>query len=115
MDHVSKVWNRSLKWQPAWLLLQDRALLQTDAFGEAWERATRESVRSGDPKPHAQDITLQAKDWGFQLSDIRPKAAKKSLFKRIFGFFGGSELPGFSGPIHIFHVRHVDHLFSVNF
>lgn len=82
---------------------KDRALLQTDAFGEAWERATRESVRSGDPKPHAQDITLQAKDWGFQLSDIRPKAAKKSLFKRIFGFFGGSELPGFSGPIHIFH------------
>ncbi|KAG0601393.1 hypothetical protein M758_11G107000 [Ceratodon purpureus] len=82
---------------------KDRALLETDAFGEAWERATRESVRSGDPKPHAQDIILQAQDWGFQLSDIRPKPAKKSFFKRIFGIFGGSELPGFSGPIHIFH------------
>jgi len=98
--------------QFAW---QDRALLETDAFGEAWERAIRESVRSGDLKPHAQDIILQARDWGFQLSDIRPKAEKPSLFKRILIFFGGSELPGFSGPIHIFHVwQHFDHLFSVN-
>jgi hypothetical protein len=75
----------------------------TDAFGEAWERAIRESVRSGDPKPHAQDVILLAHDWGFKLSDIRPKPAKKSIFKRIFFFLGGSNLPGFSGPIHIFH------------
>jgi hypothetical protein len=62
-------------------------------------------VRSGDPKPHAQDVILLAHDWGFKLSDIRPKPAKKSIFKRIFFFLGGSNLPGFSGPIHIFHVR----------
>lgn len=98
------------------LLLQDRALLETDAFGEAWERAARESVRSGDLKPHAQDIILQAQDWGFKLSDIRPKPAKKSFFKRILSYFGGSEQPGFSGPIHIFHVRQLfHHLFIVNF
>jgi pimeloyl-ACP methyl ester carboxylesterase len=82
---------------------KDRDLLETDAFGETWERAIRESVRSGDPKPHAQDLTLQVQDWGFQLSDIRPKTQKPGVFKRILYFFGGSELPGFSGPIHIFH------------
>lgn len=93
--------------------MQDRDLLDTDAFGETWERAIRESVRSGDPKPHAQDLTLQVQDWGFQLSDIRPKTQKPSIFKRILYFFGRSELPGFSGPIHIFHVEHLSyHLFS---
>lgn len=82
---------------------KDRALIETDAFGEAWERAVQESVRSKDPKPHAQDLILQAQDWGFQLSDIRPKPAKRSLLSRIFLFFRSSEMPGFSGPIHIFH------------
>lgn len=79
--------------------------METDAFGEAWERGIRESVRSGDPKPHAQDVILQAQDWGFKLSEIRPKPAKRSIFRRIF-FFLGDPLPGFSGPIHIFHVRY---------
>ncbi len=82
--------------------------METDAFGEAWERAIRESVRSGESEPHAQDLILQAKDWGFKLSDIRPKPAKRSIFRRIF-FFLRSELPGFSGPIHIFHVRYSAH------
>ncbi|KAG0565508.1 hypothetical protein M758_8G190800 [Ceratodon purpureus] len=84
---------------------KDRSLMETDAFGEAWERAIRESVRSGDPKPHAQDVILLAQDWGFKLSDIRPKLAKKSILRRIF-FFLRDPLPGFSGPIHIFHVKY---------
>lgn len=96
-------------------LWQDRALIETDAFGEAWERAVQESVRSKDPKPHAQDLILQAQDWGFQLSDIRPKPAKRSLLSRIFLFFRSSEMPGFSGPIHIFHVRHLDHVSGCEF
>lgn len=82
--------------------------METDAFGEPWERAIRESVRSGDPKPHAQDLVLQAHNWGFQLSDIRAVPAKRSLLSRIF-LFWRSALPGFSGPIHIFHVSSTTH------
>lgn len=69
-------------------------------------------MRSGDPKPHAQDVVLLVHNWGFTLSDIRPKTAKRSIFSRIFFFLGGSKLPGFSGPIHIFHVRYPTYKFS---
>ncbi|XP_024402705.1 uncharacterized protein [Physcomitrium patens] len=100
-NNVKKV-NKYMKNTKKRVNAKDRDLLETDAFGEAWERAIRESVRSGDLKPHAQDIILQARDWGFKLSDIGSKP-KKSFFKRILFFLGSSNLPGFFGPIHIFH------------
>jgi pimeloyl-ACP methyl ester carboxylesterase len=99
--NVKKV-NKYMKSTKKRVNAKDRALLETDAFGEAWERATRESVRSGDPKPQAQDLILQAHKWGFKLSDIRATPPRRSLLSRIF-LFWRSALPGFSGPIHIFH------------
>lgn len=83
---------------------KDLALLETDYFGAGFEKTIRESMRSGDAKPHAEGVILHCNDWGFELEDLRPKPPKKkSLLKRIFFFLGSSDLPVFSGPIHIFH------------
>lgn len=79
-------------------------MLETDALGENWERSTRESVRSGDSKPHAEEVILHVNDWGYKLTDLNPRPAKRSLFKRLFFFFSGPNLPVFNGPVHIFHV-----------
>ncbi|KAG0605675.1 hypothetical protein M758_9G079000 [Ceratodon purpureus] len=83
--------------------LKDMVLLEQDHFGQSWERSLRESMRSGDAKPHAQDYALFCSDWGFKLSDLGPKPTQKSLLKRMFFFLGGSDSAVFSGPIHIFH------------
>lgn len=72
-------------------LWQDLALLKTDHFGWGLERSMKESMRSGDAKPHAQGVILHCQDWGFELADLRP--TKDSSV--------------FSGPIHIFHVRYL--------
>lgn len=82
---------------------KDLALLETDKFGENWERSIREAMRSGDTKAWAEDVILHCNDWGYKLTDLNPKPAKKSLFNRIFSLFGGAELPPFTGPIHIYH------------
>jgi pimeloyl-ACP methyl ester carboxylesterase len=66
---------------------KDFALLETDRFGWGLERSMRESMRSGDAKPHAQGVILHCQDWGFELADLRPT----------------KDSPVFSGPIHIFH------------
>lgn len=90
-----------------WVIFgQDLALLETDKFGENWERSIREAMRSGDTKAWAEDVILHCNDWGYKLTDLNPKPAKKSLFNRIFSLFGGAELPPFTGPIHIYHVRY---------
>jgi pimeloyl-ACP methyl ester carboxylesterase len=98
---VDKI-NRLMKLTRKGVGEKDRALLDQDSFGAAWEKDMRESVRQGTAKPHSEEVILHTNDWGFNLADLLPKSPTPSLYQRMHSLFRGSNLPAFAGPIHIF-------------
>lgn len=83
--------------------VQDRALIAHPKFSSLWVQDMRESVRQGGAA-HAEEVALHVRDWGFALSDLfRRSARRPGLWQRWFGKARDDD-EVVSLPVHIWQV-----------